>query len=430
MLSIRRFIFVLFLTVLFSISSHPSESLSATVDPVQYRRFVDLLKELYDLQDPAFSKWELNRTQRMHEILVALQEMKSQGFVLSKTDSFLRTLNRLVENMHAHCLVLSCAANPGTVLLRCGKTPENLEFGGILAQKVSDFDLTVVGKKAAQARDLQMSLLRKKYGEKFVDMTMTDLTLADSTLAAWTLPDVEKAYASAVLNPELHRTYSGLQFVEDYVLKVGEISYLDEDGNFVTKKIGNFDGPGLKKQREQFIEWANIAFEKSGHKIRFGKREGDFCLGLVSDISNQMWMNLGKEAFQENPHNVVKKYLQRYVDEIQSRMGIDLTAKTAYGDVYNELKDLIHQCDDKTPGALEKLKKRMGDYEAYIRSVVAEKQAALYAEALAAGKSERAAAILLDTKGALQNLELLEQRIPTGSLGELGRVAAKELAEH
>ena len=235
------------------------------VEPAKYEQFMKNLDAVLNLQDPKLALWT---TQDSREMWRLLEENRKLGITLPKDHPAIWTQNRLLENMHDHCRILSLASDPQAVLLRVGKTPDNLAFGGLFTPKVSDFDQTIVGGGADLVRAEHLAVAAADFGPGFVDQTLTNLALADGTIAAWQLDDARRAYATAVRDPEMHRTYSGLQFVEDYILSIGEISTLDETGTkLVTKSIKDFGG-----DRQAFIEYANRKFLAAGAKIRFGKR--------------------------------------------------------------------------------------------------------------------------------------------------------------
>ena len=431
MLARARWVLVaLCLVLLVQVRAAADSVVPPGVDPKKYEEFVNNIEKLLNLQDPSISTWTLDQCQQMERLVEANDAL---GITLPPDNAVVRAQNVLVERMHDHCRILSLAAGEDVVLLRVGKNPSNPLFSGLNTLKPSDLDQTLVGRGAEKARLGHLHAADTRFGPRFKEITQTNLALADGTIAAIHLSDVRGAYATAMIDPEMHRTYSGLQFVEDLMIDSGEIITRDKaTGNLVTKTLSDFG-----KDRGAFIEYANDLFAKAGSEMRFGRRQTGFCLGLMTDISNQMWMNVAREQAKPGdvkaraPENHVKKYMERYAAKAKDIMKMDLKTDMSY----RRVMALVEECHTN-PQAWEKLAEATRTFEQNMWMLASQLQAAEYEKAKAAGLIQRAAAILLDTEGALTNVEQMKASkfgaptaAPEATLGELAQVARKVLAE-
>jgi hypothetical protein len=294
-------------------------------------RFAANLEEVVLLQKS--QSWSQEECRRMMGFLqenekIAKELAERFGEHFDKADLLIRKQNFLVQNMHDFLTVTTLRATKGkAVLLVIGKTPLHPDFAGLNLIKVSDRDITYIGQAEAEAKELHLARAGDHFPGGFAELTKLDIAQGEETLARTKIVAFDDLASTTAVSPELHRSYSGLQFCQDYALSTGEVQVLDEHGNLRILRLVPESPSDLEKQleiarelgyavkeesgvirltREGFapieiyrekaalIEVANREFANAGSTFRFEKSPPKFSLGFVSDIDAQLCLNLDK----------------------------------------------------------------------------------------------------------------------------------------
>ncbi len=406
--------------------------------------------------------WSPNQCSVMMSYLTDNQKLASRlnlefNFHFEKDEQVLRKQNFLVQNMHDFLTTMSLKAAQGAdhpvCLLVIGKTPLHPEFAGLFLDKVSDRDVTYVGTAEAEAISLHLKKAQEYFREgPFAGITLMELAQGGDTIARTTIDQFDKLATDIAISPEMHRTYSGMQFVQDYVMSAGEIQTLDADNKLkvirmaqegegelaqqlvrakdLGYKIGERTSQSITLTRKgftpieivlnknEFIKRANQAFTNAGSTFRFSIRPPPFALGLVSDIDAQLRLNLGKVAGDVDKEIkeagktitaaerdakiaakkalIYKKYGKRYsvaLKWINDELAVDPKMLSSFNE---KLNHLVETNPDAVPGFINERR------DAVVRRVSAA-QIREYHKALEAGDLELAAKIKVDSRGAMHN---------------------------
>lgn len=431
--------------------------------------------------------WSPEHCEKMMVHLMDNQKIAGQlttefNFHFDKTGEVIRKQNFLVQNMHDFATTATLRATKGkSCLLVIGKTPLHREFAGLFLGKVSDRDVTYVGAAEAEAKELHLKVARENFKGPFVETTLMEIAQGEETIARTSIQQFDDLAVNAAISPEMHRTYSGMKFVEDYVVTAGEIQTLDEAGNLKiirmapetksaiadqiahARELGyvvdetkgvisltkeGFTTINIMKDKSAFIDAANDAFSGSGSTFRFSKEPPKFSLGFVSDIDAQLRLNLDKipNDIDEELKRAGKSIAPEELPKKRARMIIEKRAEVykKYGKRYavalrwacdeaefkfhEELTRLVHDNPEAVPEFVDRYRKT-------VVNRVSTAQAREYHKAIKAGNMELAKQIEVDTRGAIHNfrrnitLEPSLKPILGESLGELWRVGPPYVLE-
>ncbi|MFH0946955.1 MAG: hypothetical protein V2A76_17310 [Planctomycetota bacterium] len=324
--------------------------------------------------------WVRSETRQMMGLLRDAHEL---GLKLPVDDVLVQRQNRLVQNMHDYLSFSTQHMVQGeAAMIRIGKQPGHPEFAGLSTARPSDFDVTYAGRAEAAAKQAHIKLAESCFGEDFAAATRLVIAEADATLGARSLGQVKDLFNKVALRPDLHRTYSGLRFVDDYILETGSVLSM-QNGKLVRitrAQFGNAD---------EFARAINRQLEAVGSSFRMGGWQRGFALGQVSDIVRQIEINVNRGALA---HLVKKKCIDRYLKAL-NEVGENIDALRI-----TQLRTLA----DTNPSAFIPA---FGKFEREVVQKVASAQRAAYNEALRSGLSGRAELILADSTAAIYHFE-------------------------
>ena len=340
--------------------------------------FGEILDSLAKLQYEG--SWVRSETRQMMGLL---RDAHKLGLKLPLDDVLVVRQNKLVQNMHDYLAFSTQHMVKGeAAMIRIGKQPGHPDFAGLSTMRPSDFDITYAGRAEAAAKRAHLELAGSCFGEEFAEATKLVIAEADATLGARSLGKVKDLFNKVALRPDLHRTYSGLRFVDDYILKTGSVLSL-QNGKLTKITRAQFGSA------DEFARAVNGRLQSVGSTFRMGGWQRGFALGQVSDTLRQIQINVNRGQLS---HLVKKKYIDRY-----------LMALNEIGENVDTLRiTQLRALADTNPSAFTPA---FGKFEREVVRKVAAAQRVAYNEALRSGLSGRAELILADSTAAIYHFE-------------------------
>jgi len=258
----------------------------------KYAELVDALEEVQRSAGP-LAEWSVEHTREMNRLIGEMDELL-KGYVVEQNNATLLKLNPLVEKMHfAISKKVNESLGGGHLYMVSGKKATNPLFGGLHAPKMSDHDAIYIGVRSAEARNRHVSLAGLMYGPDYLRRMDSAMESGEATFKILTSTRERGAnYALYVTggNNDWMRTQSGTNWVNDYVIKKGEVIVLDQ------LEMGPDTDNARRKLAAALENLEGVSYDKRT------LAELGYAQGATSDLERQFRLNIQRQLQGGNPN--------------------------------------------------------------------------------------------------------------------------------